>query len=81
MKKCIIRKIVLKTVNNLLSQYGDNIDHATEVLKVWISKLDLITEVLKSAMDKIEDKKLTDAEISEILSQLESAIDAIVREN
>lgn len=79
MKKCIIKKIVMKTLNKLLKEYGGNIDKTTEVLKMWISKLDVITNLLKSAMDKIEDKELTDDEVGEILGQLEKAIDEMTK--
>jgi phage-related protein len=77
--KCIVKKIVLRTINKLLKEYGSNIDKAQEVLKVWIEKLTIITALLESAMDKIEDKELTDKEVSDILSQLENAVDAIVK--
>ena len=79
MKKCIIKKIVLNTVNKLLKQYSTNIDHASEVLKMWTEKLTVITTLLESALNKIEDKELTDKEVGEILSELEAAIDAIVK--
>ena len=79
MKKCIIKKIVLNTVNKLLKQYSTNIDHASEVLKMWTEKLTVITTLLESALNKIEDKELTDKEVGEILSELEAAVDAIVK--
>lgn len=79
--KCIVKKIAINAVNKLLKQYSTNVDKTTEVLKVWIEKLTIITTLLEVAIDKIEDKELTDKEVSEILSQLEAAIDAIVKKN
>ena len=77
--KCIVKKIVLRTINKLLKEYESNVDHVAEVIQVWTEKLTVITTLLESAMDKIEDKELTDEEVGEILSELEAAIDAIVK--
>lgn len=79
--KCIVKKIVLRTINKLLKEYESNVDHVAEVIQVWTEKLTVITTLLESAMDKIEDKELTDEEVGEILSELEAAIDAIVKKN
>ena len=80
MKKCIIRRIVMKAVNNLLYKYGDDIDKTTEILKVWCEKLEVITGILKSAMDKIEDKELTQEEATELLSQIDAVITDIIKD-
>ena len=77
--KCIVKKIVLRTINKLLKEYESNVDHVAEVIQVWTEKLTVITTLLESALNKIEDKELTDEEVGEILSELEAAIDAIVK--
>ena len=55
--KCIVKKIVLRTINKLLKEYESNVDHVAEVIQVWTEKLTVITTLLESAMDKIEDKE------------------------
>ena len=77
--KCIVKRIVLRTINKLLKEYESNVDHVAEVVQVWTEKLTVITTLLESALNKIEDKELTDKEVGEILSELEAAVDAIVK--
>lgn len=77
--KCIVKKIIMRKINQLLKNYEKNVDSVSGIIKTWTEKLTVITTLLESAMDKIEDKELTDEEVGEILSELEAAIDAIVK--
>lgn len=77
--KCIVKKIIMRKINQLLKNYEKNVDSISGIIKTWTEKLTIITALLESAMDKIEDKELTEKEVGDILSQLENAIDEIAK--
>lgn len=74
MIKYIIRKWILKQVNNLLSKYETNILTVRNTLTSWITKLELIITIFKRTLTRIEDNKLTDEEIDDTISDIEKTI-------
>ena len=74
MIKYIIRKWILKQINNLLSKYETNILTVRNTLTSWIAKLELIITIFKRTLTRIEDNKLTDEEIDDTISDIENTI-------
>ena len=74
MIKYIIRKWILKQINNLLSKYETNILTVRNTLTSWITKLELIITIFKRTLTRIEDNKLTDEEIDDTISDVEKTI-------
>lgn len=74
MIKYIIRKWILKRINNLLSKYETNILTVRNTLTSWITKLELIITIFKRTLTRIEDNKLTDEEIDDTISDIEKTI-------
>ena len=74
MIKYIIRKWILKQVNNLLSKYETNILTVRNTLTSWITKLELLITIFKRTLTRIEDNKLTDEEIDDTISDVENTI-------
>ena len=74
MIKYIIRKWILKQINNLLSKYETNILIVRNTLTSWITKLELIITIFKRTLTRIEDNKLTDEEIDDTISDVEKTI-------
>ena len=74
MIKYIIRKWILKQINNLLSKYETNILIVRNTLTSWITKLELLITIFKRTLTRIEDNKLTDEEIDDTISDIEKTI-------
>lgn len=74
MIKYIIRKWILKQINNLLSKYETNILTVRNTLTSWITKLELIITIFKRTLTRLEDNKLTDEEIDDTISDIEKTI-------
>lgn len=74
MIKYIIRKWILKQINNLLSKYETNILIVRNTLTSWITKLELLITIFKRTLTRIEDNKLTDEEIDDTISDVEKTI-------
>ena len=74
MIKYIIRKWILKQINNLLSKYETNILIVRNTLTSWITKLELIITIFKRTLTRLEDNKLTDEEIDDTISDIEKTI-------
>ena len=74
MIKYIIRKWILKQINNLLSKYETNILTVRNTLTSWITKLELIITIFKRTLTRIEDNNLTDEEIDDTISDVEKTI-------
>lgn len=74
MIKYIIRKWILKQINNLLSKYETNILTVRNTLTSWITKLELLITIFKRTLTRIEDNKLTDEEIDDTISDVEKTI-------
>ena len=74
MIKYIIRKWILKQINNLLSKYETNILTVRNTLTSWITKLELLITIFKRTLTRIEDNKLTDEEIDDTISDIEKTI-------
>ena len=74
MIKYIIRKWILKQINNLLSKYETNILTVRNTLTSWITKLELLITIFKRTLTRLEDNKLTDEEIDDTISDIEKTI-------
>ena len=74
MIKYIIRKWILKQINNLLSKYETNILIVRNTLTSWITKLELIITIFKRTLTRLEDNKLTNEEIDDTISDIEKTI-------
>ena len=74
MIKYIIRKWILKQINNLISKYETNILTVRNTLTSWITKLELLITIFKRTLTRIEDNKLTDEEIDDTISDIEKTI-------
>lgn len=64
MVKWIVKKVIVGKVNDMLDEYKDNVAKTRDTLKVWIARLDKILFAFRSLLEKLDDNRLDDDEIT-----------------
>ena len=63
MKSLIIylgKKYVISGINDLLEKYKDNVTEITGTLEIWIKRLQIVIEELKTILSRVSDGKIED---------------------
>lgn len=76
MIKWFAKKYVIGLLNDLLSEYKNDIDKAKDMLNLWINRIDKVLFTLRSMLNKLDDNKVTDEEVEQITSDITTAIKA-----
>lgn len=71
---CMLRKLMLKKVNEVLESRKDNIDACKKAVDVWQSRTQLVLDNVKSLRAKLDDNKLEDREIEEFVEELKKTV-------
>lgn len=74
MANCIIKRFVLKRLNSLLDDRKESIAKARESVATWTGRCKSLCGLLESLSAKLEDNTLTDDELKESISEVESLI-------
>ena len=74
MFECVVKKIVLKKLNKLLKEYDGNIDKAKETLRVWLKRVNLVSECLEKLLEKFDDGELTADEVTDAIKDVQELV-------
>lgn len=77
MKSLIIylgKKYIIASINDILEKYKDNVGMISEVITLWIKRLQIIIEELKNILSRISDGKIEDDEIKKSKEEIEDII-------
>ena len=67
---CILRKFIIRTLNNLLSAYKSDVESARNKVRVWLLRTDAITAFLGDLSLKLDDSNLTEEELESIVERI-----------
>lgn len=71
----IAKKYVISAINDLLEKYKDNVSEISNVIELWIKRLQIIVEELKNILNRItNDNKIDDKEIKESIKEISDII-------
>ena len=70
MAKCILRKFILKKINELLSDYDTNVTKAKQALELWSTRAQKILDCLKKMLEKLEDNQVSAEEVEQAIDEL-----------
>lgn len=70
MAKCILRKFILKKINELLSDYDTNVTKAKQALELWSTRAQKILDCLKKMLEKLEDNQVSAEEVEQAVDEL-----------
>lgn len=73
--KCLLRKIILKQINQLLDDYKENIGNAKERVWVWLKRADAINKYLQGLYEKLSDDQLTEDELKSALDEFKVMVE------
>ena len=72
---CLLRKFILKQLNNLLETYKDDVEQTREKVKVWLGRADSISGFLKGLDEKLADNNITDDEVESAVEEFKQIIE------
>jgi len=72
---CILKSFITKQLNKLLGEYKDNVGKVRSTVNLWLSRADSITNCLKGLSQKLEDSKLTDEELEQVVEEIKTLIE------
>lgn len=70
MAKCILRKFILKKINELLADYDTNVAKAKQTLELWSTRAQKILDCLKKMLEKLEDNQVSAEEVEQAVDEL-----------
>ena len=71
---CMLKKFILSQVNKILSDHKGNVAKTREVVNLWLSRADKVTNVLKGLSQKLEDHLITDEELKDAVDELTALV-------
>ena len=74
MFECVVKKIILKKLNKLLKEYDGNIDKAKDKIRLWLKRVNLISECLEKLLAKLDDGSLTAEEVTDVIKDVQQLI-------
>lgn len=72
---CLLRKFILKQLNNLLETYRDDVEQTREKVKVWLGRADSVSGFLKGLDEKLADNNITDDEVKSAVEEFKQIIE------
>lgn len=75
MTKCILRRYILSALNKVLSDHRGNVAKTREVVDLWLSRADKVTNALKGLSQKLEDHLITDEELEAAVTELKALVE------
>lgn len=77
MKSLIIylgKKYVISGINDLLEKYKDNVTEISGTLELWIKRLQIVIEELKTILSRVSDGKIEDEEVKDSVKEIEKIV-------
>ena len=77
MKSLIIylgKKYVISGINDLLEKYKDNVTEISGTLELWIKRLQIVIEELKTILSRVSDGKINDDEVKDSVKEIEKIV-------
>lgn len=77
MKSLIIylgKKYVISGINDLLEKYKDNVTEISGTLELWIKRLQIVIEELKTILSRVSDGKIDDDEVKDSVKEIEKIV-------
>ena len=77
MKSLIIylgKKYVISGINDLLEKYKDNVTEISGTLELWIKRLQIVIEELKTILSRVSDGKIDDEEVKDSVKEIEKIV-------
>lgn len=77
MKSLIIylgKKYVISGINDLLEKYKDNVTEIAGTLELWIKRLQIVIEELKTILSRVSDGKIEDEEVKDSVKEIEQIV-------
>ena len=71
---CFLKGFIIKRLNKLLDGGVDGVKKARENVLLWIGRTEKICAALKSLAAKLEDNKVTEAELEEAVAELKALV-------
>ena len=68
------KRYIVSALNDLMQKYKGNVTKASEVIGVWIVRLQAIVGQLKRINERISDGKVEDQEIDDSISEIEALV-------
>lgn len=72
---CFLKGFITKQLNKLLDGGEDGVRKARENVLLWTGRCEAVCAALKSLSAKLEDNKVTEAELEEAVSDVKALID------
>lgn len=72
---CLLRKFILKQMNNLLETYKDNVGLARTKVKVWLERADAVNDFLKGLDEKLADNNISEEELKSAVDEFKQVIE------
>ena len=70
----IVKKVVCGKVNDLLSQYKDDVESVKSTLNVWIVRIKAILQCLENMLKKLDDNELSPDDVKDINEEIKTLI-------
>ena len=71
---CLLRKFILRQINQLLEDHKDNIESTKDKVWVWMKRADAINKFLQGLYEKLSDNNLTEDELKASIEGLKNIV-------
>ena len=68
------KRYIVSALNDLMQKYKGNVTKTSEVIGIWIERLQAIVGQLKRINERISDGKVDDQEIDDSISEIEALV-------
>jgi hypothetical protein len=72
---CFLKGFIAKKLNKLLDGGEDGVQKARENVLLWTGRTEAVCGALKNLAAKLDDNKLTEAELEEAVAEVKALID------
>ena len=66
--------MIISKINGFLDDYKDNVSDAKKTLELWISRLEKIIASFKTILAKLDDGKIEEEELDQIVETISKAV-------
>lgn len=70
----IVKKVIVKKINDLLKQYKDNVDKVRATLNLWIERIKNVLACFESLLAKIDDNELDAEELKQTTDEVSKLV-------
>lgn len=72
---CLLRKFILKKVNEVLKEKKTSIEVVRSAVSVWQSRAQALLDLVSSLKQKLDDNKIDDAEIEAFAAEVKKFVE------